>query len=210
MGKWTRFSSEELAWIEAHATLPSPERHKQFFARFGRDDVSRFNLIDLCKRRGWKTGRDGRWKKGEAPSNRGKKLGTKGRSAETQFKTGQASPNARPLGHERIGKGGYIYMNVAMLNPHTGYGRRYVLKHRYLWIKANGPVPDGHSLKSIDGNRLNTDPSNWIAIPLGMQPRLNGSSGRGYDGAPADLKPVIMATARLEYAIKERRVIDGK
>jgi hypothetical protein len=38
-----------------------------------------------------------------------------------------------------------------------------------------------------------------------MAPRLNGRFGRGYDAAPAELKPIILATAKLEHAAREAR-----
>jgi hypothetical protein len=73
-----------------------------------------------------------------------------------------------------------------------------------LWEQVNGPVPAGHRLKSLDGNRQNTDPSNWIAIPHGMAPRLSGRWHVGYDAAPDELKPVILAVARLDHAARLR------
>jgi hypothetical protein len=53
------------------------------------------------------------------------------------------------------------------------------------------------------GEKSNTDPSNWMLIPRGLLPRLNGKSGRNYDAAPAELKPIIMATAQLEHKGRE-------
>jgi hypothetical protein len=66
-------------------------------------------------------------------------------------------------------------------------------------------VPEGCALKCLDGNKRNTDPANWEAVPRELLPRLNGRFGRGYDAAPAEIKPVIMATAKLEYAARVLR-----
>jgi hypothetical protein len=41
-------------------------------------------------------------------------------------------------------------------------------------------------------------------IPVGMLPRLNNQWGREYDKAPAELKPTIMAVAKLEHRIREK------
>ncbi|WP_269212609.1 hypothetical protein [Pseudooceanicola algae] len=38
-----------------------------------------------------------------------------------------------------------------------------------------------------------------------MAPRLNGRFGRGYDQAPAEIKPAIMAVTELEHAAREAR-----
>lgn len=204
MTKWIRYSDEELAWIEANATLPRAELHAAFLGAFGRDDVSPEHLVSLRKRRGWRTGRTGRWAKGSAPSNKGKRMESHPNSARTQFKKGNSPPNITPLGHERLDKTGYVWVAIAETNPYTGRPRRYVMKHLHLWQKVNGPLPAGMCLKSIDGDRTNTDPSNWMAIPRAMLPRLNGVYGRGYDIAPAELKPVIMATAKLEHIVRTK------
>ncbi|MCW3837851.1 HNH endonuclease signature motif containing protein [Sphingomonas canadensis] len=204
-GRQIRYSAEELAWIEENREFSRRELHRLFVMFFGRTDVTVDHIKALCSRRGWATGRDGRFLPGQAPHNKGKPHPTRGRASETQFKKGQLPHNTRYLGHERISKDGYVEISVSETNPHTGYERRYVLKHRWLWEQANGPLPKGHCLKSLDGDKTNTDPSNWIAIPRALLPRLGGRFGRDYDNAPAELKPAILAVAQLEHAARERK-----
>jgi hypothetical protein len=55
------------------------------------------------------------------------------------------------------------------------------------------------------GDKGNSDPSNWELVPQGLIPRLNGKSGRDYDHAPSELKPAIMAAAKLEHRVSEVR-----
>jgi hypothetical protein len=55
------------------------------------------------------------------------------------------------------------------------------------------------------GDCLNTDPSNWELIPRALLPRLSGRFGRGYDDAPSELKPTIMAVVKLEQQLYEKR-----
>ena len=79
-------------------------------------------------------------------------------------------------------------------------------KHRYLWEQLNGPVPEGHVLKCLDGNKLDTDPSNWVAIPRALLPRLNGRwSSLKYDDAPEELKPTLMLMAKIKHAAAEAK-----
>ena len=85
----------------------------------------------------------------------------------------------------------------------TGFERRYVLKYRWLWEQKHGPLPEGMCLK-CKGDPLNTDPSNWEVVPRGLLPRLNNRWGRGYDSAPDELKPTIMAVAKLEHRLREK------
>lgn len=40
---------------------------------------------------------------------------------------------------------------------------------------------------------------------VGLLPRLNGIYGRGYDKAPGELKPVIMAVSKLEHKARTAR-----
>ncbi len=205
------YSTAEMAWLEANSTLPISDYHRSFIEAFPREDVRPGNLHALRKRMGWRTGRTGHFTKGQVPANKGKKCpeGVGGRhpnARRSQFKKGQEPHNTKHLGHERLSKDGYVEISVAETNPHTGYGRRYVHKHVHLWEALNGPVPEGHCLKSLDGDRTNTDPANWIAIPRGALPRLNGgraSRVMAYDTAPAELKPAILAIAQIEHRAKE-------
>ena len=152
------------------------------------------------------TGRTGKFKKGQEPANKGKPMPSHPNSARTQFRKGARPHTWRGPGHESIdSKDGYVWMIVAERNPYTGAATRRVMKHRYLWERANGPVPEGHVLKCLDGDKTNTDPANWIAIPRGLLPRLAGRWSRSYDDAPAEIKPTLLAIARLENAAREAR-----
>lgn len=204
-GRRIPYSEAELAWIEAHARDDRRQAHAAFCRRFGRADVSLANYNALCKRRGWLTGRTGRYEPGHAPQNKGQRMPFNPNSARTQFNAGQRPHNTKFAEHERVSKDGYVEISIPERNPHTGFERRYVLKHRHLWEKANGPVPDGHCLKCLDGDKTNTDPANWILVPRGLLPRLNGRFGRNYDTAPAELKPLILEIARLEHAARARK-----
>lgn len=148
-------------------------------------------------------GAGSRFAKGNVPANKGKPMPFHPNSAATRFTKGQVTHNAKWVGHERVTKDGYIEIKVAGTNPYTGYQRRHVLKHKWLWEQANGPVPRGMALKCINSDRQNTDPSNWELVPRGLLVRL--TLGRDYDHAPDELKPTIMAVAKIEHAVAERR-----
>jgi hypothetical protein len=204
-GRQIRYSAAELRFIEKRCTMNRREMHNSFVAKFGRDDVSLTHLNALCKRKGWLTGRTGCFEKGIIPHNKGKPhpAGRSAGAAKNQFKKGNLPHNTNYLGHERLSKEGYIEISVDEVNPHTGFERRYVLKHRWLWEKAHGPIPEGMCLK-CKGDPRDTDPSNWELIPRALLPRLNGRFGRGYDEAPDKLKPTIMAVVKLEHQIRKR------
>lgn len=174
-GRAITYSDAELAWIEAHRTDLRADAHAAFVTQFGRPDVSLTNYHALCKRKGWHTGRTGQFSKGNVSHNKGKKGQYAPGSEKGWFKKGVLPHNHRGAGHERIDtKDGYVIMIVDETNPWTGAATRPVHKHRYLWEQQNGPIPDGHVLKCLDGDKTNTDPSNWELIPQGMLPRLSG------------------------------------
>lgn len=206
-GHWITYSDAEIGWLEANRLMVISDYHAAFLSTFGRTDVSAVNLHSLRKRRGWATGRTGCFPKGNEPFNKGKPHPSRGRASETHFKKGGLPHNTNYLGHERVSKDGYVEISIAEANPHTGFERRYVLKHRHLWEAANGPIPEGMALK-CKSDRLNTDPANWELIPRALLPRLNGGRRKtrlAYDAAPVELKPTLMAMAKLEHGIHEKR-----
>ncbi|WP_292130925.1 HNH endonuclease signature motif containing protein [Mesorhizobium sp.] len=204
-GRQTKYSPAEMAWLRDNSTMEVKAWCAAFREHFHRDDTTPAKLHSLRKRMGWKTGRTGHFEKGAAPWSKGKKLPYNANSAATRFKKGQMPHNYRGPGHESTDEDGYVWIVLDQRNPWTGAATWRVHKHRHLWEQANGPVPDGHVLKCLDGDRSNSDPSNWEAVPIGLLPRLNGKSGRNYDEAPSNLKPTIMAIAKLEHRARERR-----
>jgi hypothetical protein len=138
-----------------------------FQARFARPEITQTNYASLCKRKGWMTGRNGRFIQGQEPHNKGKPFCAPG-SEKGWFRTGErrgaAADLYKPIGTERISKDGYIERKIH----------------------------DGLPLQS-----------RWRARAL--LPRLNGRFGRNYDAAPAEMQPVILATAQLEHTARSLR-----
>lgn len=204
-GRSIPYSTEELAWIEANKELPRRDAHAAFCKKFRRADVSMQNYKALCTRRGWKTGRTGQFNPGEASHNKGKKMPFNPNSARTQFKKGRLPHNYRGAGHERVdSKDGYIVMIVEEVNPWTGAATRPVHKHRYLWEQKHGPLPDEHVLKCLDGDKTNTDPANWEAIPRAMLPSLVGGRWqKPIDDYEPELRSAVLAIAKAQHAARE-------
>jgi len=208
------YSAEEMAWLEANRLMVISDYHRAFVDEFPREDVRAHNLHQLRNRMGWKTGRTGQFVKGHVSHNHGVKCapgvgGNHPNARRTQFKAGALPHNTRGAGHERIDtKDGYVVLIVDETNPWTGAATRPVHKHRWLWEQTHGPLPDGMVLKCLDGDTTNTDPSNWEPIPRGLLPRLNGGRHKrriAYDAAAPELKPTIMALAKLEHRVWEKQ-----
>lgn len=111
-------------------------------------------------------GMNHRFKKGQAPVNKGKKLqefmtveGIKNSTA-TRFRKGNAPHNTRKDGdisirQDKTGRS-YQYIRVALA--------KWVLLHAHVWEQANGKVPEGSIIVFKDGNTMNTELSNLECI----------------------------------------------
>jgi HNH endonuclease len=205
-GRRTHYSEAELAWIHRNRALPRKEAHRRYCEKFGRKDVSLNNYNALCKRKGWFTGRDGRIAEGTSPWNKGEKCapgkgGNHPNAKKTQFKPGTrqgvATKLYKPIGTERVSKDGYLERKV---NDGMPLQARWRAVHLVRWEEVNGPLPRGMCMKCLDGDRGNTDPDNWVAIPRGALPFLNGHRGHNYEETPHELKPAVLALARLKHA----------
>lgn len=206
LGKSLILTPDQTEWLRANASLARTEVHSAFLATFPGSTVTADQIVAWRKRNKVSTGRTGRFVKGGTSHNKGRKGFVAPGSEKGWFRKGNIPHTARGVGHESVdAKDGYVWIIVAQTNKHTGAATSRVMKHRWLWEQLHGPVPEGHRLKCLDGNKLNTDPSNWEAIPHGLAPRLNSRFGRGYDQAPDEMKPTIMATAKLEHRLHEIR-----
>ena len=205
-GRAISYSPAELAWLEERKGLPRRLLHAAFVYQFDRFEVTLDQIKALCTRKGWLTGRSGQFSKGHVPANKGRKGVSAPGCEKTWFKKGErrgvATKLYKPIGSERLSKDGYRERKI-----HDGLPlqSRWRAVHLIEWEATNGPIPEGHCLKCLDGDRANTAPSNWIAIPRALLPRLNGRFGRDYENAPPELKPTLLAIARVEHAAREAR-----
>lgn len=199
------YTPEMLDWLaDEYKVRTIGDLVDDFNAQFSMN-ATKSALLGTCKRYGIKSGRDGRFNKGQESWNKGKKMPFNANSAKTQFKKGQRPQNTKYLGHERVSKDGYVEISVAETNPHTGFHRRYVLKHRYLWEQQHGPVPDGMCLKCLDGDKTNCDPSNWECIDRALLPALTRK--RNFESLPNEVKPLAITASKLEHKAKQRRAV---
>lgn len=88
--------------------------------------------------------------------NKGKHTGKGGRKHLTEFT-------------ERINKAGYIKIYI---------NKKYVLKHRYIWEKHNGIIPEGMVIHHIDENRTNNNIDNLQIMESGIHSTLHHKGKR--------------------------------
>ncbi len=143
------------------------------------------------------SGLTGCFEKGHIPSNKGQKMSPEvyKKCSATMFKKGNIPKNHRPIGTERIdSKDGYVHIKIAEPNV-------WVLKHRYIWEQANGPIPKNHQVCFLDQNKLNFDLSNLKLVNMSIKPKMNHCNYWSKDSEKTKLGLNICA---LDSAIKSK------
>ena len=150
--RWTDEEKEYLASIVKGKTykelleLMNEKFEYEFSSQQIESALRRYNL---------KTGNTGQFKKYQEPWNKGLK-GYIGAN-KTSFKKGTIPPNYKPVGTERFAKDGYIEVKVK--DPNV-----WELKHRYIYKKHHGEIPNGYNVIFADKNISNFDIDNLILV----------------------------------------------
>lgn len=135
------------------------------------------------------------FKKGHVPINKGTKGMFPGQGGATRYKKGHVPHNYRPVGSERCNVDGYWEVKVA--DPKT-----WKLKHVLLWEEVNGPVPKGHCVVFLDGDKNNLSLDNLALISKATNARRNQI---GLHGNSSELGKIAVATAELLTLVGKRR-----
>ena len=150
-----KYTKEEHEFL--HSFIPGHtyrEIVEAYNARFD-DIITASRLKSYIGNHKLNTGKTGCFEKGHIPHNKGKEFPRVGRMAETQYKKGNLPHNTKPIGYERISKDGYVEVKIAMRPSDAPDGHNFVGKHRLVWEAVNGPIPKGHKLIFLDGDKQN-------------------------------------------------------
>lgn len=151
-----RFECHMMTYVETASAIN---------ARFGTS--LRPSQIKSCRgNRKISSGLTGHFPKGHVPANKGKKTGSRGRMAETQFKKGHMPQTYRPVGTEQLRGDGYVWVKIK--DPRT-----WRQKHVLVWERHHGPVPRGHVVLFADSNRQNFNIDNLILVSRAQLVRMN-------------------------------------
>lgn len=143
-----------------------------------------------------RSGMDTRFKKGNVPPNKGKKMSAEqyAKASRTMFKKGNISHNYRPVGSERVNVDGYIEIKVA--DP-----SKWELKHRVVWEESNGKIPAGMNLVFRDNNPLNTKLDNLMLVTRAENLEMNSIGAGACKGIE---KEILLNSIRLKNAVKNK------
>lgn len=112
------------------------------------------------------SGRTGRFRKGNAPVNKGKKGYSYPGMVATQFKKGNIPRNWWTVGTEMLRADGYVWKKTAEPN-------KWRQKHVLIWEAKNRKRPARHVIIFGDSNHLNFDINNLILISQAQLVRMN-------------------------------------
>lgn len=110
------------------------------------------------------SGLTGQFPKGHMPANKGKKY--PGMRNSGQFKKGDRPASYLPVGTINYTTDSYPKIKVA--DPD-----KWEYLHRQTWEKHHGPVPDGHSVVFLDGDKTNWNIDNLACLSKSEVARLN-------------------------------------
>lgn len=144
------------------------------------------------------------FRKGNTPWN----AGLKGihLSPSTEFRPGEvrgtALANLKPLGHRRITDEGYHQEKIREDGPPH---RRWAMVHVMVWQAENGPVPDGHIITFLNGDKNDLRLENLACIH-----RRDNMARNSRHAMPAEINELIYLRGRLTRQINKRTDKKGK
>lgn len=189
----TRWTAEEDAQLCALYRTQSAGAIAERMARSRASVKNRIHKLGLRKPQGHTN--TGCFKPGQRAWNKGMK-GLQIGGVATRFQPGQRGGRAaelhQPIGAERISKDGYLQRKT---NDDMPFHKRWRFVHVILWEQAHGPVPAGHTIAFINGDRADLRLENLECIHRRELMRRNTVHNH-----PPELRQVI----RLKGAISKR------
>lgn len=131
--------------------------------------------------------------KGHTPANKGVKMSpeTKDKLRHTFFKPEHQPHNTKYNGYERISKDGYVEVRIRK--------GKFIGKHRLIWQKHRGRIPNGMAVIFKDRNPMNIKLSN-----LKLVTRKELMAMNTIQRYPKALKSTICTLAKLKRIINEK------
>lgn len=118
-------------------------------------------------------------------------------------KRGMSPREVKALGYERIcSQTGSIMVKIDEPDPYMSSKTRHRHKHKVIWEEVNGPMPDGHCLRFLDGDKMNCKLENLGLFTRGENMHLNHL---GFNNAPDELRETIILVAKLRAKATERK-----
>ncbi|EOA9037774.1 HNH endonuclease signature motif containing protein [Vibrio harveyi] len=186
-GRYFSYSQEQAEFIKTgYQQWTLAELTRQFNQRFGTEKTES-QIRSFTRNHGIKSGRSGRFEKGNVPFNAGTKGVMKANSGS--FQKGMKPHNHKPVGSERVNVEGYVEIKTAEPNV-------WELKQRVIYAEHFGDIPDGHNVRFRDGDRQNCAPDNLFLVNNHENVMLN--QRYKLNSQPIEVRDTLVLLARLD------------
>ena len=147
------------------------------------------------------SGLDCRFKKGDEPANKGKKMSPEQyeKCKATMFRKGNVPANHMEVGECTHTTDGYLIRKVQEQGTQQ---ERFEFVHRKVWEEHNGPIPEGKMVSFLDGDKDNCNIDNLVLIDNKENMELNRSNLRFSN---AEFTKVGVAIAKVKVVARQRR-----
>lgn len=127
------------------------------------------SVTGQCKRHKIRNGIDNRFKKGQIPANKGKRMSEEQykKCSRTMFKKGNIPKKHKQLGSESITRDGYVLLKIG--EPNIWEFKHILVMQSILGRK----LEQNEIVRFLDGNRQNCDPDNLYIVSKSIHSRLN-------------------------------------
>lgn len=150
-----KYTEEERKFIKNNVVGRSIKELTKLINKEFNLDLKTTQIKSYLGNHNLKNGLDSKFKKGQAPPNKGHKGLAK--ANKTSFKKGHRPHNYLPVGSERVNGDGYVDIKIADPN-------KWKAKHKIIWEAVNGDIPKDHVVIFADRNKRNFDINNLILI----------------------------------------------
>ena len=160
-----KFTEKQKEFIINNNYMKTATELSELFNKHFNTNIEPKHIIYFRKNNKLKCGLTGQFEKGSTPHNKGKKWDeymskeSQENSKKTQFKKRSKPHNWLPIGSEWVNEKGYVYVKIKEPND-------WELKHRYIWEKNFGKIPEGYSVIFLDQNKNNFDLSNLQLVRI--------------------------------------------
>lgn len=199
-----RWTDEEIRYLREHyADTPNPVIAKAL----GRTSVSikqQATKHKLEKSQAFmSSSASGRRQKGQAPWNKGLAgvCGNHPNTKRNHFKKGHGGTRTRPVGSTRINKEGFVEVKTG--DEFDFPVRQWEPYHRIVWMRANGPVPDGYVVAFRPGTHT-TEPAEITIDSLEMISRAELMERNTIHRYPAAVRRAMIQIGLMRNELNER------
>lgn len=162
-----RYSEEQKQFIIKNNYMrPAKELAEMFNKKFN-TNIEAKHIKNFRRNNKLSSGLTGRFEKGHIPINKGTKGMFNVGGNKTSFKKGNTPANSDPVGtekwkcsHNNCADEGFLYVKIQDKKGRFNWKQ----KHRLIWEEAYGPIPKGHKVIFLDGNRHHIELSNLILV----------------------------------------------